>query len=157
MPRLNDPAERRKRDAEIWRLYAAGWTLVRLGEKFGLAISRISEIITRERGKYSIIDKALKREELNAQLDDLRASAQELVDAEPAPMFRGTEPVVDRDEHGEIVKRYEDHSGRLAAMRALVDIQARQAKMLGVDAPDKLETTGTVRYTVEGVDVGDLT
>ncbi|HZO70041.1 MAG TPA: hypothetical protein VFB74_34025 [Kribbellaceae bacterium] len=156
MPRINDPAERKRRDAEIWRLYAAGWTLVRLGERFDLAHSRVSEIITRERGRFSILDKALKREELAAQLDDLRSAAQELVDAEPAPMFRGAEPIVDRDDDGEVVKRYYDHGGRLEAMKTVVAIQAREAKMLGLDAPDQIQTDSTVKYVVEGVDMEDL-
>ena len=157
MPREWDPDKRRERDDKIWRLYSAGNTnMDKLGQQFGITRAAVSNIIAKQRAKYRW-HAAEKREELAAQLDRLRAEMSALVDAEPAPMFRGTEPVVDRDERGEIVKRYEDHSGRVAAAKALVDIQARQAKMLGLDAPDQLQTEATVKYTVEGIDVGDLT
>lgn len=157
MPRVSDPAERKRRDAEIWRLYAAGNTMEKLAERFDLAVSRISEIITRERGKYGQATREQRRVELAAQLDELRSAMQVLADAEPVPLFRGTEPVVERDESGEIVTRYVDHSARVTAAKTIVDIQARMAKMLGLDAAEVVDQTTTVRYSFEGVDTGELT
>lgn len=156
MPRLNDPAERKRRDAEIWRLYAAGSTMEKLAARFDLAVSRISEIITRERGKYGRQSRDERREELTAQLDELREAMQELLDAEPVPLFRGTEPVVERDENGNVVKTFVDHSARVTAAKTIVDIQARMAKMLGLDAPEQVDSNTTVRYVIEGVDTGEL-
>lgn len=148
--------KRRSRDEEIWRRYACGSTLETLAREFGLAISTVGSIVEAARQKY-VWSKDGKRQELAQQLDWLREEMTALVDAEPAPMFRGTEPVVDRDEKGEIVKRYEDHSGRVNAAETLLRIQARMAKMLGLDAAEVVDQTTTVRYSFEGVDTEELT
>lgn len=155
MPREFDPDKRRERDAEIWRLYCAGNTMEKLAPRFGLSVPGISNVVAKQRAKYRW-NRDEKRGELAAQLDELRVAMQELLDMEPAPMFRGTEPVVDRDEGGEVTKRYMDHSARVTAAKAIVDIQARMAKMLGLDAPEQVDQNTTVRYVVEGVDTGEL-
>ena len=155
MPREPNAAKRAERDAEIWRLVCDGHPRPDVAVRFGVSLSRVDQICQRHQGAY-VFDKIAKRAELAEQLDRLRAAASELVDAEPAPMFRGAEPIVDRDDDGEVVKRYYDHGGRLEAMKTVVAIQAREAKMLGLDAPDQIQTDSTVKYVVEGVDMEDL-
>ena len=51
----------------------------------------------------------------------------------------------------------EDDGPTLAELDRLVKIEESRRKLLGLDAPAKGETTGSVRYVVEGVDLTALT
>lgn len=140
-----------ERNAEIWRRFCAGERQAAIAKSYGISQQTVSEICQRKRIALGPIDRDKKRQELASQLDYLRAQMAELVEREPAPMYRGAEPV--RDDDGNVV---EDHSGRIAATDALLRVQARAAKLLGLDAPDKVETAATVRYVVDNVDLDEL-
>jgi hypothetical protein len=50
-----------------------------------------------------------------------------------------------------------DYSGRLNALKTAAMIDAQMAKRFGLDAPEKRELSGQVRYEIVGVDDDDLT
>jgi hypothetical protein len=52
---------------------------------------------------------------------------------------------------------YEDDGVTLAALDRLVKIDEREARLLGIDAEQKVNLSGGIRYEVVGVDGGDLT
>jgi hypothetical protein len=52
---------------------------------------------------------------------------------------------------------YRDDGPVLAAAKAILGIEERRAKLLGIDAPTKIGVSATVRYEVVGVDPEVLT
>jgi hypothetical protein len=106
---------------------------------------------------------AANRAQLAETVEDHRVLALERLDA----MYRATLTVLDRlhvvVSHGRIIRDDEgeplrDDGPELAAVKTLIDIEQRRARLLGLDAPQKLDTTtaGTVRYEVVGVDTDKL-
>jgi hypothetical protein len=136
------------RDAEIFTLRCAGWSAAQLGVKYGLTTGRIFEILMKERGKIPPVDRDATRVELNEQLNHVRRTLQEVLDAGPGEDVKTYE--------GEVVHTQPDYGAVIYAARALAAVQARQAKLLGVDAPEQLEATTTVRYEMVGIDPDDI-
>lgn len=161
--------EKTERNIEIWRRYCGGETQASIARDMGISIQAISEICVRERTRLKARNKDEFRQELAAQLDYLRAQMAALVDHEPAPMYRGNEPVrrpkrsvldagriPDPDDPADW-DYVEDHSGRIAAADTLLRVHQRLSRLLGIDAPAEVQTTGTIRYVIEGVDIEKLT
>lgn len=136
----------RERNDEIWHLYCSGVTQAQLATQFGISGQRISEIIIAQRRAIPERARLDLIQELAQQLDSTRAALQEIVDAEPMLKF---------DSEGELSG--EDHSGRIQAARAIVRVQEREAKLFGLDSPDRVQAETTVRYVVEGADPEAMT
>lgn len=142
------------RNGHIWRDYCRGMTQEALGEKYKLSQARISEIVAEVRD--SIPDQT--REELIQReieyLYRVGAEVMELWDMQAPPVTVGKDGDVLYDpETGELMR---DHSGRLAALAAGLKVRQQIAGLLGLNAPTKLQSDGTVRYVVEGVDMEAL-
>jgi hypothetical protein len=142
-----------ERDQMIWRDKVAGWTNPDLAEKYGLSVRRIEMIISKARGAVSVTAADLRADFL-AQLDHNRKAAQAIVDAGPAPAFssKGDQLWARESMDSVEVTPVVDHAARLAAMREIVNIQARAAKLGGLDAAERAEVDTTVRYVVEGAE-----
>ncbi len=50
-----------------------------------------------------------------------------------------------------------DDGPTLQALDRVLRVEESRRKLLGLDAPQKIETSGSIHYTVEGVDPGTLT
>lgn len=103
------------------------------------------------------------RTQLAETTEHHRALALERLDA----LSRAAVAVLERAHvvvsHGRIITDDEgeplrDDGPELAAVKTLIDIEQRRARLLGLDAPQKLDTTmaGSVRYEVVGVDTDKL-
>lgn len=86
---------------------------------------------------------------------EMNRRALEMVDLIPAPLVAGKDGdlVVDPDT-GEYVR---DYSGRIKALDFALKVSAERRKLMGLDAAQKVETTGSVRFELVGVDPEDLT
>jgi hypothetical protein len=103
------------------------------------------------------------RAELAETTEHHRALALERLDA----LSRATVTVLERlhvvVSHGRIIrdddgKPLRDDGPELAAVARLIDIEQRRARLLGLDAPQRLDATtaGTVRYEIVGTDMDAL-
>jgi hypothetical protein len=86
-----------------------------------------------------------------AKLDELELDFRRVKNTEHVKVAGGT---IVRDENGVPLI---DDSPVLAAGDRLLKIQERRARLLGIDAPERVAATTTVRYEVVGVDIGALT
>lgn len=152
------------RGAMVMVLLSQGLTQTEVAARLGISQGRVSEIKSRMVGAMPKTDLAELRAQLVAQLDRVRAKAEDIMHAPGAPVVKtvsegeggGSRLVVVRDpEHGDAIVR--DQSASLAAMREVVRAQTREAALLGLDAPAKVEQSGAVRIEVVGVDVEDMT
>lgn len=124
------------RDGEIWRLFCRGTTQEALAEKFGISQPRVSQIISAIRDSIPIQERVdIVKQEVDF-LAGLRAEVLELWDSVPAPMVAGPRAEIVKDENGNTVQ---DHTGRLAALARAESLTARLHRVLGLDAPAKLD------------------
>lgn len=123
------------RNGEIWRLFCRGWTQERLAEQFEISQQRVSQIVRNVRDSITIEERIDIVKQETDLLDQLRAEVLELWDAKPSPMVGANGRIVTTEEGHKI----DDHSGRLAALAAFDRLTARKHRMLGLDAPQKLD------------------
>lgn len=157
------------RDGEVWRSFAVkGWNQARIAREFGISQQRVSQIVEEVRKAI----RPLLAEEMTQQsmefLRDVQSRAYEIAEMAGAPVAVGkdgtilTEPC-DCDENmgsgpcGHPPKIVRDYSGRLNALRLAHDIDKSVRKLHGLDAPEKREMSGNVRYEIVGVEDSDLT
>lgn len=152
------------RGAMVMVLLSQGLTQVEVAARLGISQGRVSEIKAKMTGLMPRKDVDELRAALVAQLDRVRAAAEDLMHAPGAPVTKvlsegeggGSRLVVVKDpENGDAIVR--DHAANLAAMREVVRAQAREAALLGLDAATKVEQSGAVRIEVVGVDVEKMT
>jgi hypothetical protein len=127
------------RNGEIWRQHVSGVTQEALAEKYEISHQRVSQIIAQVRESIPPEDKDKVRQEHLELLRGLRVELTKLVDAGPIPAYSNGRPIV--LENGAVAQ---DHSGRLAAMDRLQRMLERESKLLGIDAPTKLDATMTL-------------
>jgi len=89
------------------------------------------------------------------RLDALLAVAWEVMTREHVAVSSGKIVTVTDAEGTETPLR--DDGPTLAALDRVLKIADRRAALLGLDAPKKIETDGSVRYVIEGIDLGKLT
>lgn len=118
------------RNGEIWRLFCRGRTQESLAEQFGISQPRVSQIINEVRDSIGPVERAdiVKRE--SDLLDQLRAEVLDLWEKGPNKAYAA---------NGRELEGVEDHSGRLAALAAADRLTARMHRLLGLDAPAKLD------------------
>ena len=142
------------RDWEIWRQRTVyRLTQRELAVKFGLGQQRISQILRAVRAKMPEDDLEQMRAESLALYDDLGRRALEIVDLTPAPVFVGKDGAIAYDDDGSVVR---DYSGRLNAMKVAMEMDRERRKLFGLDAAQKVEQSGAVRFEIVGVDPEDL-
>jgi hypothetical protein len=140
-------AERR---AEVLRLRLDGMTLAAIGERLGIRADSVHDIITRALASMA---KEPAEELLGlelARLDSLYAEAMNVLRSFTPLLHNGKViqiPVINRD--GEIAKDpdtgqpltciAEDKAARLAAIAAAVRVMERRSRLLGLDAPSKMQ------------------
>lgn len=136
--RIHTAEQQRTRDLEAVRLRALRFSHDQIAEKLGYAdrtgawraVKRGQELIAREPHQDMILLDL-------AELDEMARQAW--------AVLRNTHYVVDR---GEVVRLdgtpLNDDAPILAAISRLLDIQARRSKLLGLDAPKRLEVSDSL-------------
>lgn len=111
----------------IWEMYVNCYTQQAIADRFGISQSRVSAII---RGIQAEIPPQSREEIVQKRLELLDAVTTRLAEAA-------------RD-------------GDPQAIMALLKVQEREAKLLGLDSAIKQEVDATVRYEIAGIDEGDV-
>lgn len=144
-----------EREHEIYQLTVVNrLTQRRIAERMGISQERVSQILTQVRAKLPPVDLQAVRQESLALHRRTQELAMELAEMIGAPVTAGKDGTVVYDpESGEAVR---DYSLRLAALETARKADVEMRKLHGVDAAQKTEISGSVNYTVSGVDVTKL-
>ena len=139
------------------RYHVERWTMQKIAdaEDPPISVQRVSQIMAGLREKMPPVDLAALRERsIQLHLDVIRR-AYEMAGMKGAPVTAGKDgDVVYDPEGGEVVR---DYALRGSSLALVLKAEAELRKLLGLDAATKVETSGTVRYEVVGVDPADLT
>ncbi len=140
-------AEREARKLRAFELRRDAFTEQQIARELGVDQSTVSRYLTevladmRERGVQTAEDwRAIELEKLDRRE---RAAMQALTDIQPAFASSGRiveDTYLDKDKKPQ-TRKLRDYQTVLQAIGKLNDISARRAKLLGLDAPAKLETT----------------
>lgn len=157
MARGNNPARQLEgRDGEIWRRSTVyRWTQERIAQHFGLSQQRVASILAEIRKELKpLVMEDMVRNSMEF-LDEVQARAFEIADLAGAPIAVGKDgmPLIDPDT-GETVR---DYGGRIRALELAMKADAEVRKMHGLNAPEKKQISGELRYEVVGVEDADLT
>ena len=144
------------RNGEIYRRSVIyGWTYERIAEEYGISIERVGQIVREAHVDMPSTDRAQLLAESIDRMRELQEQAMELVLKEGAPVTAGKDGDVVRDPDTDEVVR--DYGARLAALNLMAKLDEQWARRFGLNAPEKMETTSTVKYVIEGVDTDNLT
>jgi hypothetical protein len=143
------------RNREIYERWAIwGDTQQQIARNYGMSQQRVAQIIKLYRDSNPV-----KREDLQEQsiqmLKELRLRQFALAEQikAGAPVAVGKDGTILYDVDGKVVRDYSGYMRALAEVR-LTDAQI--AKRMGLDAPERLEATQTVRYEIAGLDAENL-
>jgi hypothetical protein len=133
MPARNSQAEARQHEADALQLRRNGAGYAQIAERLGMSVS----------GAYDAVKRALDRTTQEAapdvrkleleRLDSLLVTALTVL-ARPHPLVQGGRIVL--DQQGQPLR---DDGPTLAALDRVLKIQERRARLLGLDAPTKLD------------------
>lgn len=141
-----------ERDAAAARLRAQGMTLAQIAEQLGYASKgAVHDAIRRALAAVPAAAAAELRERSLARLDLAYELAQEVLERDHVVVSHGR---IIRDDDGQPLR---DAGAELAALDRMVRIDAEVRKLAGLDAPTKVEQSGTVRYTIDGINPEALT
>ena len=143
-------ADTAERDAEAARLRTRGWDYPRIAEHLGFA---------GRSGAYAAVQRALKLT-VEEPAAEVRAMELERLDR----LYEAAVGVLERHHvtvsQGRVVQLdgepLPDDGPVLQAIDRLLKIQERRARLLGLDAAQKMDVSGNVSYTVVGVPDDDL-
>lgn len=128
------------RNGEIWRLYCRGVKQVELAERFSLTQATVSNIIKQVRDS---IPEETRLEIVKREvdfLDDLRDEVAKLFYADLPPAFDRDGSALQDPETQEYIR---DMTGRLNALQGLLKVMDRHHKLLGLEAPTRIDATVT--------------
>lgn len=156
-------AARRARAIQL-RMDGHGWQ--EIADTLGYSTRGAAHTDVRRALEANLKQLALATEQLREvellRLDEMQREVVAVLRAEH-PLVSAGEVVYDRDrdEAGEPIpgtgSRLTDAGPKLAAIDRLLRIGQQRARLLGLEAPQLLETGGVVRYVIEGVDLTKLT
>lgn len=148
MPR--SPAQKEdthRQRAEVLRLRRTGMSFEKIGEQLGVTRQRAHQVYKTALEEIVLEDVTLYRTEQAERLDALLEQANEVLAANHVVV-----------QHGKVVMHdgapLTDRGPVLDAIKTIIDIESRRAKLLGLDTPVKqaVEVDGGLRYEVVGVD-----
>jgi len=135
-----------ERRAEEWELYCQGWTQPQIATKFGIDQSTVSDDLRLYRESFPPESREQRIAAHQAGLAWATKRLRELAEKPAPPVTAGAQGDIVRDPlTGDIVR---DYGLQRQAALDLVRLQEREAKLLGLNAADVVEHTGTV--TVAG-------
>jgi hypothetical protein len=126
----------------------------RIAQELEISYQRVSKIVANCRAKLPPVDRVEMRNRLINLKEEVIERALSLAELEGAPVTAGKDGDIVRDPAtGEVVR---DYAARIQAYRLALDAARELRKLEGLDAASKVETSGTVRYVLEGIDLKDL-
>jgi hypothetical protein len=139
-----------ERDAQAYDWHLKGKSSRQIAALMGWAdhSSALDAIDRARTAKRATATEAQRADEL-ARLDLMNDRLQEVLDRRHVTVSQGK--VVKMD--GQPV---EDDGPILDTVRTLLQVQARRAKLLGLDAPASVAASVEVSYKINGVDPGDM-
>lgn len=134
-------------DAKVVNGVNAGNSLQEIADQFGVSKSVIWRRFQRALRRVPVAAVNEYRDNQLARIAAERVVAEDIIN--------GTHPVVS---NGKVFRDLEDAGPKLAAINALVKLDAQESDLLGLKAPVKSEVdlSGGVRYEVVGVDPGGV-
>jgi hypothetical protein len=143
MPRLTKVklAERR---AEEWDLYVQGWTQPQIAQRYGLDQSTVSDDLRLYREAFPPETREQRIAAHQAGLAWATRRLRELAELPAPPVTAGKDGFVVRDPDTDAIVR--DYGLQRQAALDLVRLQEREAKLLGLNAADKVEVSGSVTF-----------
>lgn len=156
-----------QRKAEIMRLRRQGQTFEAIGDQLGITRQRAHQIYTTTLNEIPAQQVTEYRAEQAERLDELLRKAHEVLAHEHVTVSQGRvvrmgrpfindDGYADVDENrGEVVK---DDAPTLMAIKTILQIEERRAKLFGLDTPIVQKVAGdlTVTYSFEGVSLDEL-
>jgi hypothetical protein len=148
--------EEEERNAAIYRLRVVNrLTFSEIGERYGISYQRAWQIVQDYAAALPPIDaEAMRRRSLELH-EATQRMALALAEREGAPVFVGKDGDIAREPgpDGAIVR---DYSLRLQALETARKADLEIRKLHGLDAATKSEVSGTVNYSIVGVDLDKL-
>lgn len=165
-PARRDEAQQRR--AEVMRMRRQGMQFEQIGEQLGITKQRAHQIYKAALDEIPAEDVTLYRAEQAERLDEMLREAYEVLKRKHITVSNGRivrlgQPFVNDDGEAEVDdgrgEPLEDDAPTLMAIKTVLQIEERRAKLLGLDTPvvQKLAGDVTVTYNFEGVDMDGLT
>lgn len=157
-------AERAVRRAKACRLAVAGWSYERIAAELGYnsrqaAWKDVSAALAEKMKEQDLAAGALRAKEL-ALLDEALEVAHRIMNAEHLAHSNGRliRREVEQEDGSVTLVDVIDNGPNLAAADRLIKVSESRRKLLGLDAPSKVEqaTTGTVEYKITTVSPDEL-
>lgn len=141
-------------ETEVYRLSVVNRLNCRqIGDRLGVTQQAANETLNRAKSKLPPVDLDAVRQESMALHRRTQQLALELAEMPGAPVTAGKDGEKVYDDEGNLVR---DYSLRLAALETARKSDVEMRKLHGLDAASKTEISGTVNYTVAGVDITAL-
>jgi 4-aminobutyrate aminotransferase-like enzyme len=131
---VSKPKRLEGRNGQVWADYCAGYTQEHLADRYGISQQRVSQIIAAVRATIPPTDLDEARQRTLDGVAELQRAAVELARAPLAPAYSNGRMMVDEDG-----KPIMDVSARLSALKVATGIVERTSRLLGLDAPTKVE------------------
>ena len=152
--RYTRTADTAERDAAACRLRTQGLSYRAIATQLGMAGPSNAHQAVERALKATVAEPADQVRQLELdRLDALWAAAWAVLEREHVVVNSGEIVIDTRNEDGLPLL---DDAPVLKAVQTLLKVAERRAKLLGLDAPTKIEQGGTVKYVIEGVDLGKL-
>lgn len=131
-----------RRDAECMRLRTLGWTREQIAGHLSINVATVTEAISRHVGR--VLDEPARdiREQMLARLD-AAVNAAMVVLTSVHYVFHQGDQLIMVDPETNTPLPVKDHGPILAAAKVVADLDARRAKLLGIDAPERQEVSIT--------------
>lgn len=138
--------------ADVLRLRRQGQTFEQIGEQIGVTRQRAHQIYWQALKEIPVQEVAEYRAEQAERLDEMLRRACEVLERQHITVSNGKVIY-----HGE--EPLEDDAPVLLAIKTILQIEERRAKLFGLDTPVKQLVGGDVQvtYNFEGVDLEGLT
>ncbi|MFD6619962.1 hypothetical protein ACFWFB_32495 [Streptomyces albidoflavus] len=145
-----------RRDALAAELRAEGLTYPQIGERLGMNKGDAWRAVQRAKADVArpAVTKLIQAE--SGELDDLYVMALEVIEANHVVVSHG-KVVTMLDPESSEEKPLTDNGPKLQAIQTALRIRESYRKLHGLDAEQKVNVSGAVRYEVVGVDPADLT
>lgn len=143
--------EDQERRTEVMRLRRHGQTFEAIGERLGITRQRAHQLYWDTLKKIPAQGVAAYRAEQAERLDEMLRKAYEVLERKHITVSNGK--VIYLDD-----APMEDDAPTLMAIKTVLAIEERRAKLFGLDTPVKQLVGGevSVTYNFEGVDMGGL-
>lgn len=148
-PAAREDSQRQK--AEVMRLRRTGTTFQEIGDELGVTRQRAHQIYTKALKEIPAQEVTEYRAEQADRLDALLVKANEVLARQHITVSNGKVVMLDG-------RPVPDDGPTLDAIKTVLAIEDRRAKLLGLDTPVKqqLQTDQTITYAFEGIELQNL-